>query len=412
MPHTGTAGDHLRHNPERRNETTMEVPLPPESRAPAWAPDARIARRDERVRVAVGMARPIGRRTGLVVAVSTVVALFLNGLHGGSFPEHWVYSICVGFSCWAFIEVGRATVIKWARRRAIARGERSLFPPFRWLIPLIVVSAVLGFEVGMMLGNGLLGQKQPGLGLFATNPRSLVVILIITIVATLTTTFWWFACARLAESEARAESAQRTASETQLKLLEAQLEPHMLFNTLANLRVLIAVDPDRAQEMLDRLIGFMRTTLNASRTDAHPLADEFARATDYLSLMAIRMGNRLKVDIDLPADLRPIAVPPLLLQPLIENAIKHGLEPKVEGGRIAVTARGDTDNLVLSVRDTGVGLSQNAATAGTRFGLGQVRDRLAKLYGDRAHVALEPAGDAEGGTLARIVLPLAAPAAA
>jgi LytS/YehU family sensor histidine kinase len=276
----------------------------------------------------------------------------------------------------------------------------------RWLVPWILLSAVLGYETGIMMGNALVGQRLPGLGLFATDPRALAVVLIITIVATLGVTFWWVSCARLAESEARAESAQRAASETQLKLLEAQLEPHMLFNTLANLRVLIAVDPGRAQAMLDRLIGFLRTTLNASRADVQPLAEEFARVGDYLALMAIRMGPRLAVHIDLPPALRELPVPPLLLQPLIENAIKHGLEPKVEGGRIEVAARTEGENLVLTVRDSGVGLAQGASTGGTRFGLAQVRERLATLYPQRARVTLEPAADAEGGTVARIELPL------
>ena len=133
---------------------------------------------------------------------------------------------------------------------------------------------------------------------------------------------------------------------------------------------------------------------------------------DYLALMAIRMGPRLVVNLDLPPELRDLPVPPLLLQPLVENAIKHGLEPKVEGGRIEVAARRDAGNLVLDVRDTGVGLSHAAATAGTRFGLAQVRERLATLYAERAQVALEAAADADGGTMARIVLPLGTPAAA
>src|SRR5262249_21341781 len=157
------------------------------------------------------------------------------------------------------------TLFRWLRKRARERGEtRVTFASFRWIVPWSVMSALLGYEVGMVFGNALLGgEKAAGLGLFATNPRALAVILIFTIVSTVGVTFWWFACARLAESEARAELAQRVASETQLKLLEAQLEPHMLFNTLANLRVLISVDPERAQVMLDRLIGFLRTTLAA-----------------------------------------------------------------------------------------------------------------------------------------------------
>jgi len=347
------------------------------------------------------------------MAVSTVVALLLTGIYNDSFGNHWVYSICVGLSCWFFIEVGRLTIVRRARQRAAQRGaKRPVFPPLRWLIPWVIVSALLGYEVGIVFGNAFLGQNLPGLGMFATNPRSLAVIMIITIVATLGLTFWWIAAARLAESEARAESAQRAASESHLKLLEAQLEPHMLFNTLANLRVLIAVDPERAQVMLDRLIGFLRTTLHASRSDVQSLAEEFARVSDYLALMAIRMGPRLSVKIDLPQELRDVQVPPLLLQPLIENSIKHGLEPKVQGGCIEVAARCDADTLVLTVRDSGVGLSQEAATAGTRFGLRQVRQRLITLYADRAQVALEPAADADGGTVARIVLPIGAAVAA
>ena len=390
----------------------MEYPRAPESGAPVWSKTG-AHQVDARVATALRLARPWGRRATLVMAVSTVVALLLTGIYNDSFGDHWVYSICVGLSCWFFIEVGRLTIVRRATQRVVQRGaKRPVFPPLRWLIPWVIVSALLGYEVGIVFGNAFLGQNLPGLGMFATNPRSLAVIMIITIVATLGLTFWWIAAARLAESEARAESAQRAASESHLKLLEAQLEPHMLFNTLANLRVLIAVDPERAQVMLDRLIGFLRTTLHASRSDVQSLAEEFARVSDYLALMAIRMGPRLSVKIDLPQELRDVQVPPLLLQPLIENSIKHGLEPKVQGGCIEVAARCDADTLVLTVRDSGVGLSQEAATAGTRFGLGQVRQRLATLYADRAQVALEPAADEDGGTVARIVLPIGAAVAA
>jgi signal transduction histidine kinase len=393
--------------------THMDVPLQPESSTPASSNTAGARQLDTRFKTALRLARPLARRALMVVAASTVVALLLTGIFDDTFSNHWVYSICVGLSCWFFIEVGRQTMLRWAKPRAARRGAaRPIFPPFRYLIPWIVISALLGYEVGMVFGNALLGRKAPGLGMFASNPRALAVILIITILTTLALTFWWFARARLAESEAHAELAHRVASETQLRLLEAQLEPHMLFNTLANLRVLIAVDPERAQAMLDRLIAFMRTTLNASRVNAQPLAEEFARASDYLALMAIRMGPRLEVKLDLPHELRDLPVPPLLLQPLLENAIKHGLEPKVQGGRIEVAARRDADTLVLTVRDSGVGLAHEAATTGTRFGLRQVRERLAALYADRALVALEPATDADGGARARIVLPLSTPTAA
>ena len=115
--------------------------------------------------------------------------------------------------------------------------------------------------------------------------------------------------------------------------------------------------------------------------------------------MAVRMGPRLSVRVELPDALRALPVPPLLLQPLVENCIRHALEPKVQGGRIDLSAARDGDTLVLRVRDTGVGLAHVPASNGTEFGLRQVRERLAALYGARASLTLEEAPGDEGGTL-------------
>jgi LytS/YehU family sensor histidine kinase len=165
------------------------------------------------------------------------------------------------------------------------------------------------------------------------------------------------------------------------------------------------MDPPRAQAMLDRLIGFLRATLEASRSGSHSLASEFARIGDYLELMKIRMGDRLQPRLELPAELSDQPVPPLLLQPLVENAIKHGLEPHVHGGQLVVSAEREGDELVLRVRDTGAGLS-GVASNGTRFGIQQVKDRLRTLHGERASLDLSPAADADGGTMATVRLPL------
>jgi LytS/YehU family sensor histidine kinase len=183
----------------------------------------------------------------------------------------------------------------------------------------------------------------------------------------------------------------------------------MLFNTLANLRVLVATDPPRAQAMLDHLIAYLRATLGASRGTLHPLADEFARVADYLALMAVRMGPRLAFTLDLPESLAQASVPPLLLQPLVENAIRHGLEPQVEGGRIDVQARLLEDaRIQLAVRDTGAGLTgaglNGGAPDGSGFGLQQVRERLATLYG--AAGTLELIAGSAGGTSATVTFPL------
>jgi LytS/YehU family sensor histidine kinase len=216
--------------------------------------------------------------------------------------------------------------------------------------------------------------------------------------------YFFHSRARLALLREDAGRAARAATEAQLRLLQSQLEPHMLFNTLANLRVLIGSDPPRAQMMLDRLIGFLRATLAASRRSEHTLAEEFERLADYLSLMTVRMGARLQVEFHLPDELRSANVPTLLLQPLVENSIRHGLEPEIHGGRVAVRAHGDGDALVLTVSDTGTGLAEGAPPAGSGFGLKQVRERLANVYGDRASLRIE-SGDG-GGTRVSVRLPL------
>lgn len=176
----------------------------------------------------------------------------------------------------------------------------------------------------------------------------------------------------------------------------------MLFNTLANLRALIGTDPQRAQQMLDHMIAYLRETLSASRATLHPLRAEFHRLHDYLELMTVRMGSRLHYTLDLPDELADQSMPPLLLQPMVENAIRHGLEPKLEGGSITVRARRAAGRMTLEVIDTGVGLSKNAERL-DGFGLMHVRERLAATYGNKGAVELVTGND--HGTVAKVTFP-------
>jgi sensor histidine kinase YesM len=208
-------------------------------------------------------------------------------------------------------------------------------------------------------------------------------------------------------------------TQAQLMLLQSQLEPHMLFNTLAHLRALIGQDTARAHAMLDHLNDYLRTTLQATRLPMHqalhPLGDEFSRLGDYLSLMAIRMGPRMSFELDLPPALATASVPRFILQPLVENAIRHGLEPQVSGGRIEVQARAEGAQLLLTVRDNGLGISELALAdaarplqadgtqAGPSWGLSHVRQRLHTLYGERAGMHISPV--ASGGTCVVLTLP-------
>jgi signal transduction histidine kinase len=345
----------------------------------------------------------ITRHLLIALPLCSFIALFLSTVFNDPLGRMLIFSFSIGLSCQLLIDIGRHAVAWWLAR-ALPDSEplRRGWPGWQWTTLIIVLGVAAGIQIGYAIAGWILGipASPPALG----NWRSWFVILSVSLIASIGVTALFWSRGRLAAAEAQTERAQRAATENQLKLLESQLEPHMLFNTLANLRVLIALDPPRAQAMLDRLIAFLRATLNASRVGMHPLAAEFERLGDYLALMQIRMGPRLQYTFDLPDDLRETPLPPLLLQPLVENSITHGLEPKVNGGRIDVRAAREGTTLVLTVRDSGVGVSQVAASPGTRFGTQQVRDRLATLYGARATFALEPI--AEGGTEARIILPL------
>jgi signal transduction histidine kinase len=369
----------------------MSVPQPPAPAAAAVAPPPWQRRAGRWL-----------RSVGAILALATAIAAFLALTFGNGFFGTWIYSVCVTVCCLALAQLGRRL-----------RRSRPQWPgwPLMVLWSVLVV-APLGYQGGISMGNLLTGRNAPGLALLATNPRALLAVLAVTLAATLAVTAWAWSRARLDTSERQALQSARQATEAQLNLLQSQLEPHMLFNTLANLRVLIAMDPPRAQAMLDRLIAYLRATLQASRQGSHTLAAEFQRLDDYLALMTVRMGPRLTVELDLPEPLRATPVPALLLQPLVENAIQHGLEPKVEGGRLTVRARRDGHRLLLTVRDTGVGLhaaTRGAAGPGSGMGFGTagVRERLAVLHGDQARLDLRPADDDDGGTVATVTLPLA-----
>ena len=362
--------------------------------------------------------RWLWRELRITVLVSLASTFLFGPFSDSAFVPTLIYTFAVALCIQALIETGRyglsASFIRRGAARLSALPPESLVVHRRWpgwglMVPWIAMSAVMGYLGGHTLGDLLTGTQHAPLG-FLRNFRSLLPTLLPTFALAIGCTYFFYARAQLAATEAQAQAARRTAAENQLKLLVSQLEPHMLFNTLANLRVLIGQDPQRAQAMLDHLNGFLRATLDASRSDSHALSAEFARIGDYLELMQVRLGPRLTGTLDLPDELSSLAVPPLLLQPLVENALKHGLEPSVTGGRIEVAARRDGHGLLLSVRDTGVGLGVNlgAATAqGSRFGMQQVRERLAALYGNAASVELTTPDDGRGGALAVVRIPVA-----
>lgn len=211
-----------------------------------------------------------------------------------------------------------------------------------------------------------------------------------------------------AELQANVDRAERERTTAELKALRAQVEPHFLYNTLSNVVSLIEREPATAKYMTERLIGYLRHTLDASRRENATVGDELAIIADYLEILRLRMGERLWYEVAADDATRALPLSPMLLQPLVENAIKHGLEPKIEGGRITVSAVVQDGRLNIVVEDTGLGFGVATDTAGSGSGLANVRGRLKAIYGDAARLSIE---QPEAGTRIRLSLPIAASAA-
>jgi hypothetical protein len=208
--------------------------------------------------------------------------------------------------------------------------------------------------------------------------------------------------AAVAQETADSESLKRQFVEARMAAMQAQIEPHFLFNTLASIDHLIEVDPPRASRMQKNLIALLRASMPAMREGSTDLARELAVVRPYLEILKVRMEERLQIDVNVSEGLESAEFPPMMLQSLVENAIKHGLEPKPEGGMLSVTAEIVHGKLAVSVADTGVGFGR-AATAGTGVGLANIRERLKLLYGNAAEVRI--AENKPAGTRVTIVVP-------
>ena len=292
-------------------------------------------------------------------------------------PRLLVFTECVGLTMTICILLLKSSSPFW-RLGPMVRG-----------VLLALVALAGGYVAGHAIAFLLLGEPMRLVG---QGPDGLVPIVVATLVAGLG--LHYFATREQLSSEAAARSeAQRLASDAQVRLLHAQLEPHMLFNTLANLRSLVREDPAAAERMIDQLITYLRSSLVASRAPWTTLGAEFAQLRAYLEIMATRMGPRVSFRLDLPPALAQTAVAPMLLQPLVENAIRHGIEPQVGDASIEVAARESGDAIEISVSDSGQGLAPHDETlpvdrSHASYGLRHVRERLQALYGDEGSLTL------------------------
>jgi sensor histidine kinase YesM len=310
-------------------------------------------------------------------AIAAVLSMLMPSV---LFWHNFVFSQCIGLSVMAI----NTTVVNYLQSSVV-----------RWAILSITLpgSVAIGMTLAFFItGVGSWSDKYVWptmvLGLFFGLIGSITLLLSERIDAEVEKR-------QLIQSE-----SEKREIEANLKMLQAQIEPHFLFNTLANVSSLIDSDPVLAKKLLERLNDWLRVALVRARSDSATLGDELDMLENYLQILKIRFGERLRWHIDVPEDARLTAFPPMLLQPLVENAVRHGIEPKLGGGEIGICASTDTSMLRIEVSDTGVGL---IGDEGGGAGLTNVRARLATLFGAKGRLTLE--NKAGGGVAATLELP-------
>jgi len=298
----------------------------------------------------------------------------------------------------------------------IIAGVLSELPPFTWpameAAPKVSrqedagAAASLGEEIKREIIDGIRAERESShvvrLGDYLPQLAFLFIIVSAAIKIAYAGRVKAEAKAAEAQEMAEAESLKRQVVEARMAAMQAQVEPHFLFNTLASIDHLIEVDPPRASRMQKNLIALLRASMPAMREAAATLGRELQVVRPYLEILKVRMEDRLRAEVSVAEGLYSADFPPMMLQSLVENAIKHGLEPKPEGGALRVDAEVAHGKLVVTVADTGVGFGR-AATAGTGTGLNSIRERLKLIYGAEAELRI--VGNSPTGTRVTVVVP-------
>jgi signal transduction histidine kinase len=327
----------------------------------------------------------------VVIAVCCASAAWSTLQMGGSFATNLLVTLAIGLS-----QLGLATLVRLFLKGRLPAGA-------------LLVAIPLGFVLGSKLAS-LAGAPDIAAEMFADPQRMRRAILTSALIGVVVTAFMlYFSHARgvsaaLERERWRAAEALQAETAARLALLQAQIEPHFLFNTLANIHSLIKEDPDAASRILEELNCYLRTSLRRTREATTTVGDELELVTALLNIAHARLGRRLERTIAVAPELSRAGLPPLLLQPLVENAIRHGIEPAVDGGRIDIDVRRGADGLELTVADTGVGLDVKAPEG---VGLANVRARLQSLYGEKGRLSLY--ANHPSGVVAKLVVPVAAP---
>ena len=245
---------------------------------------------------------------------------------------------------------------------------------------IYAVSIPVGVIIGLTLGA--LANGIPLSAMYGDVSSTLVSLAIAFIASYVFYSYYTLIATRekLRQEELRSLKNEKAMIETQLRLLQSQIEPHFLFNTLSHVVSLMSVDMERSERMLRALTQFLRASLKRSRNERSSLSDEIKLLEDYLSILKIRMGERLEYTFDVQVDAEQIRLPALLIQPLVENSVLHGLETREQGGKVEISLTRKGDDLVICVSDTGDGLGDEPQV-GQGIGISNVKERLRMLYG-------------------------------
>ena len=331
---------------------------------------------------------------------------------GGAYFRTALFCTAIAVTIWLLKlaePLWAAFFVSFAIGFSITTASLVLHPPLlRWLPPIVasIITTGVGIGVGLLIGGyGLYGDL-----LLFVRHESYGTPLLALFFGVLGILFFGTR-ERLQEAEtalanARAEqlAQEKTHLETQLRLLQAQIEPHFLFNTLSNVVGMIRAQPEAAEKMLLDLTTLLRANLKRTRTEKTTLGDELAVVSALLEINQIRMGERLSWSVDVPESLAALELPPMLLQPLVENAVKHGIEPLEEGGSIHIGGAMLNGSLAITIADTGQGLQEHLEPGSGSIGISNVQGRLRALFGGDA--ALSLAENVPRGLVATLTIPV------
>jgi hypothetical protein len=338
----------------------------------------------------------------LVAALAVVLSLNTTAYRLVARPfDVWLESFVCELVSHAMVGVAILAAAVWVSHRFPARGTRQYVAA---AIAIVVATAIAVFVLFNTSSGGIFDEPWPG------SPRKMLMyateVFRYSLLGSVITCAWLYLRAEAEHAAAAeqvtidAERMDREAAEARLQMLEAQIEPHFLFNTLAHVRRFYETDRDAGAHMMRHLKAYLSIALPQMREGTATLGREIDHVVAYLGIQQIRMGRRLAYDIDVPEELRDARLPPLMVLTLVENAVKHGLTPLPEGGRIDVRAKSAGGRLRIDVIDTGRGF---AKSEGGGTGLANIRARLASTYGSAARFAL--ALNQPIGVIATIELP-------